>query len=368
MAALLCVTAASDLQAAEIRNLYQALITVPDQGNESRAQAFSQALAQVVIKVTGQINSPMQEGIRIAMRQPEALVSRYNYRKINVDTGDQANRQPGFVLDVSFNRVAVNKLLRDNRLPLWGNNRPETIVWIASEEPGGRQILGADNSSAVVAALQDASEQWGVPLLYPLLDVEDNLSLSTAELWGLFPASVAQASRRYGMESILAMRVYPSAPGKVSGQVMFIFRGKVFSASIHEVTMDAFANQVLSLAAGRLSAFYAILSDGASEYPLQLQVTAVSNTHDYASLLRYLGNLTAVRTVMPVSIKGDTLILNLVVNGSPEQVDAEISLDRNLARAPALPATPQESSMAEPARYPDLYYVWQNNNAMSGNR
>ena len=53
------------------------------------------------------------------------------------------NRQSGFVLDVSFNRVAVNKLLRDNRLPLWGNNRPETIVWIASEESGGRQILGA---------------------------------------------------------------------------------------------------------------------------------------------------------------------------------------------------------------------------------
>ena len=68
--------------------------------------------------------------------------------------------------------------------------------------------------------------------------------------------------------------------------------------------MDAFANQALSLAAGRLSAFYAIRSDGSSGYPLRLQVTAVSNAHDYASLLRYLGNLTAVRTVIASEHQG----------------------------------------------------------------
>ena len=360
MTALLCVIAAPTLQAAEIKNLYQAQVMVPDQGRESRAQAFSQALAQVVIKVTGLVDAPAREGIRVAMQKPDVLVSRYDYRKVDTGEGDQANRQPGFMLDVSFNRAAVNKLLHDNRLPLWGDNRPETLIWVASEERGGRQMLGAESPSTVVAALQKASDQWGVPLLYPLLDVEDGLSLSMAELWGLFPAPVVQASGRYGVDPVLAMRVYPSGQDKVSGRVMFTFRGQVFNEDINDVTMDVFASRALSLVASRLAAFYAILSDGSSEHPLRLQVDAVNDVHDYAGLLRYLENLTAVRTVMPVRVKGDTLTLDLVIDGSPEQVDAEISLDRNLARAyPALPATPQETSMVEPIRRPDLYYVWQ---------
>ncbi len=360
VAALFCVMVAPTLQAAEIKNLYQAQVIVPDQGRESRAQAFSQALAQVVIKVTGQIDAPAREGVRIAMQKPDVLVSRYDYRKINAGDGDQANRQPGFTLDVSFNRVAVNKLLHDNQLPLWGDNRPETLIWVASEERGGRQMLGAESPSTVVAALQKASDQWGVPLLYPLLDVEDSLSLSMAELWGLFPAPVVQASGRYGVDPVLAMRVYSSGPDKVSGRVMFAFRGQVFNEDINDVTMDVFASRALSLVASRLAAFYAILSDGSSEHPLRLQVNAVNDVHDYAGLLRYLENLTAVRTVMPVRVKGDTLTLDLVIDGSPEQVDAEISLDRNLTRAyPALPATPVEVSEGEPVRRPDLYYMWQ---------
>ncbi len=359
MTALFCVIAAPTLQAAEIKNLYQAQVIVPDQGRESRAQAFSQALAQVVIKVTGLVGAPAREGIRVAMQKSDVLVSRYDYRKVDTGEEDQANRQPGFMLDVSFNRAAVNKLLHDNRLPLWGDNRPETLIWVASEERGGRQMLGAESPSTVVAALQKASDQWGVPLLYPLLDVEDSLSLSMAELWGLFPAPVVQASGRYGVDPVLAMRVYPSGQDKVSGRVMFTFRGQVFNEDINDVTMDVFACHALSLVASRLAAFYAILSDGLSEHPLRLQVDAVNDVHDYAGLLRYLENLAAVRTVMPVRVKGDTLTLDLVIDGSPEQVDAEISLDRNLARAyPALPATPQEPSMVEPIRRPDLYYVW----------
>lgn len=347
------------LQAVEIKDLYQAQVVVLDKGKKSRAEAFSQALSLVVIKVTGKVDSPTVKGIRTAIENPEAFVSRYDYRQQFAEASAD-HQQTGFSMDVTFNRAAVNKLLHKNQLPLWGENRPETLVWIASETNSERQILEEEDPSAVVQALKTASVQRGVPLLHPLLDMEDNLSLSLAELWGLFPAPIVSASRRYNAEPILAMRVYSSANGSVSGRIMLIFRGEVFHENINDVKVDVFANWSLSLVANRLAAFYAVLSDGSLEYPLRLQINAVNDVHDYAGLLRHLKSLTAIRTVMPEYVKGDILVLDLVIDGNPEQVNAEITLNRNLLRVyPALPVMPEDAVASESARKPDFYYLWQ---------
>lgn len=349
----------SELHAVEIKTLYQVRMMAPDQGRKSRMEMFSLALAQVVIKVTGKTDTPTLEGMHTAMKTPEMFVSRYDYRKLPAKVAAD-NPQAAFFLDITFNQAMVNKLLQDNELSLWGSNRAETLIWIGIEERGERQMLGEESSLEIVQALKVASIQWGVPLLFPLLDMEDRRSLSMAEHWGLFPAAVAKASGRYGVESLLAMRVYSSADDKVNGRVMFIFRGRVWNEDISDVSADVFASSALSLVASRLAAFYAVLSDASSERPLRIQVSAVSDVHDYAKLLRYLEKLTAVRSVMPVYVKGDTLMLDLVIDGSPEQLDAEISLNRNLTKAYQIfQLAPTENVVSEPVRRSDLYYSWQ---------
>jgi hypothetical protein len=121
-------------------------------------------------------------------------------------------------LDITFNRTAVNKLLQDNALSLWGSNRAETLIWIAFQSRRIRLTGDFDDHLCqrqgkrlhtaltplvrhhqIAQALKVASIQWGVPLLFPLLDMEDRRSLPMAEHWGLFPAAVAKASGRFGV-------------------------------------------------------------------------------------------------------------------------------------------------------------------------
>ncbi|MCK5894885.1 MAG: DUF2066 domain-containing protein [Endozoicomonadaceae bacterium] len=347
------------LQAVEINDLYQAQVMVIDKGKKSRTQAFSQALSLVVIKLTGKADAPTMKGMRAAIESPDAFVSRYDYYQQSTGAS-RDHQQAGFSMGVTFDRVALNKLLNHNQLPLWGKNRPDTLVWIASEMNSERQMLEEGDLSGVVQALKTASGQRGVPLLYPLLDMEDSLSLPLAELWGLFPAPIVKASRRYATEPILAMRIYSLASGNVSARIMFIFRGEVFYENISDINVDVLAGLSLSLVAHRLAAFYSVLSNASSEHTLRLQVNAVDDVHDYADLLRHIESLTAIRTVMPVSVKGDSLVLDLVIEGSQEQVEAEITLNRHLSRVyPALSVVSEDAVASESLRRPDLYYFWQ---------
>ena len=90
----------------------------------------------------------------------------------------------------------IRQLARDAQLPTWWSRRPLTLVWMVLDEPGGRSVV-EQSAVSIRGALDYASNQRGLPVLLPAMDLDDSLLVSTGVVWGKFTDVLDQASDRY---------------------------------------------------------------------------------------------------------------------------------------------------------------------------
>ena len=206
--------------------------------------------------------------------------------------------------------------------------------------------------------ISQAAAEWGVPILFPLLDFEDSGALAVSELWGLFASPIQEASRRYGVHAILALRVWPAGSGEqVNGRALFLFQGRVISFDFQDIPSGKLSEQLMAQVARQMADFYAVTPEGAPERPVRIQVENITDTSAYASLLRYMEELTAVRSANLVRVKDNRVLLEVVIDGSVRQLDAAIALGRRLvtSKEPA----PAEGWQEMPVEWlSDLKYTW----------
>ncbi len=319
---LLLALLSFQLPAAEMSGLYRVGVPVTSQGNEERETAIKRALSEVLVKVTGQRSTLSNEGVLQSLKNASALVRSFGYERRDTESGQQ------LFLQVRFNEAAVNRLLRENDLGIWGSNRPDTIVWLAIEKQGGRQILRELADSPLVNNLEHVMAARSLPVTLPLMDFEDSAAISDVDVWGLFSDKLAQASRRYGSEAVLGGRL-SEVRGRYNGRLVLLFKNQQFDATVQDLSAEGLALAIADLIGNSLSRHYAVISGGSSVNPM-LEVEGIDSTQDYAGLIKYLKGLTAVRDVMAVKVGGNKIQLELLIDGTLSQLSDAIALGRKM--------------------------------------
>ncbi|MDC1436762.1 DUF2066 domain-containing protein [Gammaproteobacteria bacterium] len=332
---MLCI---SESFAIEVEDLYQATIIVESRNNEQeRRRAFSEAMREVLIKVSGLTSTTNPASIRRALNNPEPFVESFRTE------ADLLPSNPNEVtsvlrevvsIEVNFYESEIQRLLDENNIPVWPVNRPETLVWmVVEEELEERQMLGDDNSSAStrINTLRSFADERGLPLLFPLLDLEDQLRLNVNKLWELDEAAILNASQRYQAESILALRIYRSLSGELLARSLYFFRGNVYSYEEFELSEEDFIRGSINLASNELSQYYSVLISGTeNSVKVNMQVDDINNPEDYAALLNYLNALEGVSSFQLTRAHESSLILQLETGGQLRQLVETIALEPSL--------------------------------------
>src|SRR5512138_3702804 len=187
--AVLCVAfSVRDACAVTIPNLY--LVSVPPDpaAPDQRAAATKAAMARLLVRVTGDRNAPFDPALQGLIDDAAKYVNRYG-----------SDRQGQ--LQVGFNTTQVEQALSARQKPVWGAERPLTLLWIAVDDGnGGRALLGANDTPALglepappgmterLATLRKelfaVAEERGLPVTLPLLDVQDLGAVTFADIWG----------------------------------------------------------------------------------------------------------------------------------------------------------------------------------------
>ncbi len=186
--------------AVEVTNLYQHTEVVTDKSRSARQQASKDALTMVVAKLTGQTLS--DAALRDAKRRISDYLLRYEYKQ---------DEQNGLAITLFFDENRIDSLLNDLSLAKWGSRRPQLVLWLAIEDDWRRQLVTSDTYPQLVELLEANAEKRAIPLIMPLMDLEDRLSLSVTDVWGFFKAPLATASERYGAQEVVAARLYREA-------------------------------------------------------------------------------------------------------------------------------------------------------------
>jgi hypothetical protein len=324
--------------AVTIADLYETEVPVAGEDVGSRNQAIGQALAQVLIKLTGRDPAP---GAAALATQAPSYVQQYRFRRGVTAAGDAQIR-----LWVRFDKLGLDRALRERGLPLWGSSRPGLLVWLGAELAGRRELVGAD--AGLAQSLSAAAAARGLPVQWPLLDLEDQARLTTADLWSDYAPAVAQASARYSQPLVLAGRLRQVSADHWEGRWTLYEAGQSRALS----SSGADGSQAVAGAVGQvaelLAARYAPAGGQNGPELVRLQINGVDGVRDYARVLALVGDREVVDRVVLRRAEGDSLLLEVLARGGRDALAQVLDLVRELSREPD-PLPPMPSLPPQPA-------------------
>ena len=327
-------------QALLVDGLYSHRVAVADHSDEERTRAYGEAFAAVILKLTGQERWLEHPAVAAARRRAAGFVEAVAYT-------DQQR-----YIEIDFSEQLMDELLRRAGIPMWGSNRPSVLVWMVLQQvTGERRVLALDAGRATTALpalgtgsaaarpiseeqvgafIQAIANERAVPMIFPLLDLEDRRNLPPNTLWRLDEEILRTASRRYGADSILAGRLLETPGGELVGLWHFIFQGSAIVFDGLDQSLEAYLHTALQRVTNELAANYAVVRRESRSYSARLRVDGVADLAAYVGLLRYLQSLSVIETITTAALEGERIELQLRLDTDPRQLTEVIGLDRDL--------------------------------------
>ena len=314
---LLIVAPPGVATAVEMTSLYTAEVALDPERNDARSAAYRDALAVVLLRVSGSGVGDDPEMVDLLFPNPASYVVQFSPGE--ADT-----------LWVTFDGAAVEDVLRRNGQTVWSSDRPLTLIWLAVDwGQGEREIIGADDpersddesrtinrNRLLRERVLDAAERRGLPVAFPLLDTEDLSRVSFPDVWGGFDELVLDASQRYEANSVLIGRIRPESAQ--NNRWTYHFAGE-------ERAWTGEPELVISRISDMLAAEFAIGGD-ATLQSVDLAVSGIDTVDAYGSVQRMLSDLNVVESFSIRSVEGDRITYRVDAHGGAERLARALSL------------------------------------------
>ena len=326
---LLFVVPIADVDAAHVADLYAAEVSTESGATRSLPASFDVALRAVLVKVTGRRDVTSDPLVMKQFSTAETYVQQYR-------------TLPDGTVWVLFDRVALRRALDGIGQPIWGEERPATLVWLVMDYGRGtRDILAAEagveraagsfsaappqtdleRQAAVREILQSTAIERGLPLILPLVDSEELGIVSISDVWGGFTESLDIASQRYGADAILIGRARVRSVEIADVRWTLLLGDEQFD---WDGDISSGPDRIADLFAARLAT-----SSNASGQ-MQLRVDGVESLDDYGRLSQYLSSLDVIEEYSVDQVADQTVIFSLLVRGDADRLMRGIALRRVL--------------------------------------
>lgn len=340
--------------AAQLEGLYEAEVAVVDQSSNTRNAAMGVALAEVLVKVSGRPDVLKQPGIAELMQNPAVLVQQYLYRKLSEEAKKQSTNT--HLLWFQFDEKPLNNALRNKGIAVWGKTRPATVVWIAVEQGNARSLLGGEALADIRLVLEQQAKRNGVALIVPLNDLEDQMALKFADVWGNFQDAIIRASARYQGEAILVGRISQASANDWSARWDLYEGGRTSNWSAQSaVLVDVINSGIVGNMEILASRFRDLVASGSGTGSLTLTVQDVRSLTGFNRVSRYLKSLEQITAVKPIQIAAGQASFLVELRGSIEGLAQTLALGNTLRKAALTGASADASPQGTTAALEQTY-------------
>lgn len=302
-------------QAIDPAALYEGEAPVPDQSEEARTAALPDALARVLVKLTGSEDTPLQPAVREQLAGAAGLLQHFRYRsEVAVVNGLPEQRA---VLVARFDRAKVDALLGGAGIAFWPGPRPPLMLWLGIDDGRGPRLVSEAQAQAV-AALSNRAANEGVGLIFPLLDLEDQAAVSAQAVWDENVAALVAGSARYASQSLLSGRLERAGSGWRANWLVIdggeVLRRWSDAGGDAQALLASGASQAVAALTQRYAGLAALGEPG--RYAVRIQ--GIQSGADYARAVAYLRSLSLVRGIEVRSAEGSVLVLMLDLGAGVE--------------------------------------------------
>ena len=351
------VFAAISAQAAP--SYFEAGVPVKGQGEQERSAAAQDGLIEVLARMSGEDESVIRSDATVQQRSATALSYVLQFRYADLD--DSAALAQGYnaLLYLDYSPQVVKEILQSANLPFWPVNRPATLVWLVEDGNSDKHLVNAASAPEFADALERQSQRLGVPLTFPLLDLQDQYALDADQVWNLDENAIRDASERYHADLILIGKYTQTSSGQywVNWQLLHGDQSRVWDSRADNFSDTARLG--LGPLAHYLAQKYASrLESSADSDSLYLLVHQVDSYGDYRGVLDLVQGLDAVQKVQVDKVLEDVLYLRVKVDVALTQFTNVLALGGHLQAMPApdngdtpVWQLPPAGSLDNPLRY-----------------
>ncbi|MBE9559381.1 MAG: DUF2066 domain-containing protein [Proteobacteria bacterium] len=323
--------------------LYDVDVLVVDESADTRWRVFKEGLDEVFIRISG--DSIVMDKLK---RPPASrYIKQYSYDPVENPTTDEGGRVLGHRLKIQYNGSSMEKYLRDNGYPVWGEHRAEVIVWLAIRDGRNEYVLKDADKSLIKTSAEEALHRRGIPERWPLYDHKDRKKLKVADIRGGFKDPVTAASKRYGRgPSLTGSLIWNGKEWQSSWSLLMGSSNRHWS--IEGADYNQLINKAVDQAADAMGLVFAIHGTGKNQQlaTVQLEVQAVNSITKYRKLENYLRELSAVEAAVPLKVDGQNAIFEITLRSSEDDLLNLINNDAELVKA--MPLKPQVEEPVQP--------------------
>ena len=285
------------------------------QGAEAALRA---ALAQVFVKVSGDRSITADPGLAAVLADA---------RRITLLVAARTQADGSRMLVANFDPGAVHDRLAALGRPVWHDDRPPLLVWLGIDDGSQKQIANA-NQVAALGAMTERARARGIPMLLPQMDGVDQNRINPVTLWGAPPQTIVAAGQRYGVQTMLVIRLSRGTPWQAR---YTLIDGRSYEEWTQSDTQsNALLAAAIDGAADRLARRYAVEPQGSAIGGVDWWIEGVRSAQDYANVVGYFGKLEFVRDVRVLRAEGDRLQLHLELAVGERRLRQLLALDGRL--------------------------------------
>lgn len=327
--------------AVEVTQLDESLVTVDNRSTAQRNIGIKKAFDNVVLKNSGlqsALNNPL---VMAKHKNPNALMTQYGYQE----------KEGQLYLKVNFDNRQIVNLLRQANLPVWGKQRPLTLVWLVSDNDNGQRQIISDESD--IAIKQDFSRQAsnrGMPFIFPLMDLDDSMRVSVTDVRGMFVDNVAGVSSRYQADFFIMASIENSGTGVEYSLSLYSKTSNAAStAPLLSINSDANnVNLAISAMMAKVSGYYVdqyAIVDSGDKLTAKVTFSGISNMKQMVALEKYIGQLRAIKSSQVMEMKGDSVTYDFALFSTQADLFRVMDLEPRLTPL-SKSAEPAMTSMA----------------------
>ncbi|WP_374604826.1 DUF2066 domain-containing protein [Arenimonas sp.] len=320
-----------------------------------RRAATARALAQVLVKLTGEEQAAANPVVRRSLPKAASFVT--DERTSESASDQQGNTAIGgapiykTTLQVQFDPNKVDALIAGAGLPYWGSNRPSPILWLAIDDGRGARLVNASQIN-VVKPLASRGTQRGLSFGLPTGSAVEQAAVDT--IWARNPGPMTALTERYGHQTQLLGRLFREGQGWTADWVLTRGDTELSRWSFSDPSAQRALASGADGAADAIARRDARRADVGEPAVHDMLVTGLRLADDYTRAMGYLQALPVVRELTVEEATPDSLRLRLDLAVGVPAFEAFLAAGDVLeAEGPAYVATPGmvPPEQPSPARY-----------------
>lgn len=303
-AALLMLLVTGRLVHAAVSN-YDVTLASQSQSKEEWQNLVRDGLAQIIERASGDPSIQSNPQVRRALENSADFVEQYAYE--------------GNTLTVKYSADLVNQLIHKMGRTILKQKPANVVLWLAIEDQRQRRLVGIESDPALQSHLTQLAEQKGIPLVLPLMDLEDISAVTVTDVWGQFPTVLQHASARYSAQSILVGRVmHHEDTNGWEGNWELIGQSDIPAWKAEGQTLEEVLARGLTIASQHLkgNAPKTARNFGAQKgKPFHIAVEDIQSSADFNKVEAYLRSLDPVVDVNVSQVLGTVAIFEITPRG-----------------------------------------------------